>query len=144
MYIICRNTCITKLNKLGTKPKYNKFKDTFVNAFNDLKLLKLYLKEHIIKKNIDIIDMHPETREELQRKYSEKFLNNTALFVMTNVYEHITTYNIYYVYYTNDNVMFKDPVYMNVKTENIKEELIEFYNKIKEMKENEDKQTNDS
>ena len=146
MYIICRSTCITRPNKLGTKPKYNKFKDTFVNAFNDIKLVKDYLKECIIEKNIDIVDMHPETREGLQRKYPEKFLNNVALFVMANVYGHITTYNIYYIYATTDSALFEDPVYMNVKEENIKEDLIKFYNKIKEMKENGDvdKQARDS
>lgn len=143
MYIICRTTCITKPNKAGTKPKYNKYKDTFVNAFNDINLAKKYLKECVIKQNMDIVDMYPERKDSLIRKYGEMFLNSAALFVLVNMYGKITTYNIYYIYCTDDSTLEEDPEFMNPKYDNFKEDLVSYY---EEMKENGDvdKQARDS
>lgn len=101
MLILCKNTCISKEFKdPKKKPKFRKFTDTFIDAFDTPAAVVEWFKNKIVASTPkERIHLDTYKDESLRRKYDGIYLKNVILFSVIIEDKDIKSSHMYFLYY---------------------------------------------
>lgn len=133
MFILCKNTCISKDLGGSKKPKFRKYKDTLLDVFNSEEAVAKYIDENIFaKEDIHGVNFNPSKVIALIKKYDNTFLKQSVLFSTTLTDKAISVFNLYFIYYKEEPIDFTRKEILTDSSEKynkIKNQLVEMKQK---------------